>query len=330
MELAEQQFGTGLIYKKPQSTDRVFMAGNSEPVDWQKGYDVEDELRKKLGSSFKLPINNQYQTQSCVGQAWAKYAGVKKVMGDLNPNWVEFSPRDIYSHIFLPNGGSYIIQGGLFCRNGVLPNEQLPPYWSGKPNTATTEEIMRDRGLEGGKESGDNADPHIYDGMRQLVKGGSVEYVNEDMESVAKAIRDNHGCIIGVYGENNGTWTSKFPKTGIISWGHALYAKGYQYINGKKYIKVINSWGNIGENGCQWLGEEWFNPWYLGGAHTWNPNVGDIVRIQDLETLYQRIEKDWFNSGENYSEHWDDIMKTSSIKVPLSDFENYAILRKLM
>jgi len=284
-QLVESQYGTGFIPKEIQSTDRVFSAGLAEPVDWQKGYDVRNELKKKLGSSFTIPVNNQYQTLSCVGQAWAKYAGVLKVMKDPNPNWVEFSPRDLYSHIHLPQGGAYIMNGGLRIRNnGVLPNEQLPSYWSGKPNIPATEEVMKDKGLEGGKESGDNAHPDIYNSLRQLVKGGSIEHVAYDIDSVAKAIRDNYGCVIGVYGENNGTWLTKFPQVGVIQWGHAVYAMGYIYINGKKYIIVLNSWGNVGEGGYQFLGEEWFgNNRYIGGANTLSPEVGNILRMSDFQ-----------------------------------------------
>lgn len=337
MELVEQQFGTGYVYKEPEKTDRVFSASTPD-FDWQKGFDIEDELKKKLGSSFRLPINNQYQTQSCVGQAWAKYAGIKKVMGDPNPNWVEFSPRDIYSHIHLPGGGSYVIQGGLFMKNnGILPFEQLPSYWSGKPNVPATEELMRDRGLEGGKESGDNANPHIYDNMRQLVKGGSVEYVNEDIDSIAKAIRDNYGCVLGLYGENNGTWLTEYPKPGRIVWGHGEYAGKAKYINGKKYIGMPNSWGTgVGRGGWQWFGEEWFNPWYIGSAHTWSPEVGNIVRIADLEKIYNYVKDDYFNKpvgSKPYDdpENWNIILKVNGVSgLSSSDFNTYCTLRGLL
>ena len=331
MELVEQQFGTGFVHREPEPTDRVFAAGLAEPVDWQKGFDVRNELKKKLGSSFVMPINHQYQTSSCVGQGWSKYSGVIKVMKDISPNWVEFSPRDVYSHIHLPKGGAYIIQGGLFIRNkGILPDEQLPPYWSGKPGL-TTEEVMRDRGLEGGLESGDNANPNIYDSLRQLVKGGSVEDVAYDIDSVAKAIRDNYGCVIGVYGENNGTWFSKFPQVGSMSWGHGLYAMGFIYINGKKYIIVVNSWGNgIGEGGYQFLGEEWFgNNRYIGGANTISPDVNNILRMSDLQRLYDMLEADgWLN--DNYAANWNEIMKTSPVQATYIDFQNYCALKKLI
>lgn len=338
--LVEQQYGTGFVPRAPEQTDRVFKAGASEPVDWYKGFDVQEELRKKLGSSFVIPVNDQAQTLSCVGQAWSKYAGIKKVMSDPNPNWVEFSPRDIYSHIYLPQGGAYIIEGGLRCKkNGLLPNEQLPPYWSGKPNPAT-EEVMRDKGLEGGKESGDNANPDIYNSLRQLVKGGSIEQVSYDIDSIAKAIRDNYGCVIGVYGENNGTWFSEYPKVGSKAWGHALIALGYIYINGKKYIKVLNSWGkNIGKGGWQLLGEDWFQQAgstfsYIGDARTWSPEVGNIVRRLDFDKLDKYIQDTYQPKQGDYSisvpDTWNHIKKMTGLDITYSDYSNYKNLMLLV
>jgi len=335
--LAERKFGTGFKPKELSPTDRMFAAGASEPVDWYRNFSVQDELRKKLGNSFIIPVNDQGQTLSCVGQAWAKYAGIKKVMGDPNPNWVEFSPRDVYSHIYLVSGGAYVLDGGLFVRKGILPNEQLPPYWSGKPNMAITEEVMRDKGLEGGRESGDNASPNIYTGLRQLVKGGSVENVYYDIDSIAKAIRDNYGCILAFYGENNGTWLSKFPRVGAVQWGHCVIGVGYMYLNGKKYILILNSWGNnIGEGGWQWMGEEWFgNNGYVGAAFTWSPEVGNILRLADFQRLQKYLEDhDFINQSLGSpalgtQEVWSSIQKMTGLDITYQDWSNYNILTRL-
>lgn len=336
-KIAEDQYGTGFVFKDLVPTDRMFAASAAEPVNWYKNFNVQDELKKKLGSSFTIPVNNQYQTFSCVGQAWAKYAGIKKVMSDPNPNWVEFSPRDVYSHIYLPEGGSYVLNGGLFVRKGTIPFEQLPSYWSGKPEMIPTEDLMRDKGLEGGMESGGNVYPDVYKVFRQLVNGGSIENVNYDIDSIATAIRDNNGCVIAVYGENNGTWLSKFPRTGKIQWGHALLATGYMYINGKKYILVLNSWGNnIGEGGWQWLGEEWFNNTYIGAAFTWNPVVGNITRLEDYLKIYDFLVKEkYFEQpvgADPYDtkENWAIISSCTNTSVSSQDFNAYCRLKELI
>jgi len=41
------------------------------PFDWDKGYDVEEEVSKVLGVPFKLPVKNQNGSSSCGGQAWS-------------------------------------------------------------------------------------------------------------------------------------------------------------------------------------------------------------------------------------------------------------------
>jgi hypothetical protein len=85
----------------------------------------------------------------------------------------------------------------------------------------------------------------------------------DDIDSVAQAIRDNHGCVLGVRGSNNGTWLSQFPQPPASTdtpWFHWIYAGKAKMINGKKFIGIINSWGTqVGVNGWQWLGEEYFN-----------------------------------------------------------------------
>jgi hypothetical protein len=54
-------------------------------------------------------------------------------------------------------------------------------------------------------------------------------------------------------------------------WGHALFAGRFRIKDGKKEIGILNSWGNVGDRGWQWLSEEWFanegrfifNPWVV-------------------------------------------------------------------
>lgn len=105
-------------------------------------------------------------------------------------------------------------------------------------------------------------------------KAQASEYrrVSENsLESVAIAIRDNKGCLIGFSGANNGTWLTEYPQTDSSpEWGHAMYAGKAQTIKGKKYIGCLNSWGEkTGKKGWQWFGEEWFeqklvlNPWTI-------------------------------------------------------------------
>jgi len=53
--------------------------------------------------------------------------------------------------------------------------------------------------------------------------------------------------------------------------GHAMYVVGYKTINGKRYFRVVNSWGyGWGDNGLVWMSEECFM----------DPSTGDAYAIQ--------------------------------------------------
>ena len=87
--------------------------------------------------------------------------------------------------------------------------------------------------------------------------------VNCDIDSVAQAMRDCGGVVLGVSGTNNGTWLTNYPLAQIkednTSWHHWLFCGKSRVVNGKKFLGVLNSWGNsVGENGWQYLSEDFF------------------------------------------------------------------------
>lgn len=99
----------------------------------------------------------------------------------------------------------------------------------------------------------------------------SYANVNTDIDIVAQAIRENKGVVLGITGVNNGTWESNMPKPPTNSapsarWYHWVYAGKAKVINGKKYIGILNSWGNVGDKGWQWLSEDYFKT-ILSDAH---------------------------------------------------------------
>jgi len=64
--------GTGALRDPIDPRDFRYeeVAAAGEPVDWEKGFDVEKELQ------FKLPIKNQDGSGSCTGQGWSYYGAV--------------------------------------------------------------------------------------------------------------------------------------------------------------------------------------------------------------------------------------------------------------
>jgi len=118
-----------------------------------------------------------------------------------------------------------------------------------------------------------------------------------DIDKLAQTIRDRGGFIMGVYGENNGTWLSSFPKkpkNNKNCWAHWLYFGQAKLINGKKYLGFKNSWGAIGENstGWQYIPEEYLN------GYTWNAWTVTLVNPPKLSYTFSITMKRGDSSGD--------------------------------
>jgi len=182
------------------------------------------------------------------GQAFSYYAQVLEYLH--TKTFEERSAKFLYSQCWCPEGGS---RGRDICKilksQGSAKEAFLPSYYQDK--TPLSEEDYRDTSS-------------INNVIRQDAKSTlalSYANVNPDIDSIAQAIRDNNGCVIGVTGENNGTWYSEFPKPPTKNqWNHWVYACKAKLIKGKKYIGIINSWGEeCGNKGIQWIGEDYFS-----------------------------------------------------------------------
>ena len=251
MELSEKQFGNGGIKDKPDSRDYQYseIAMGSMPFDWNTPFDIES----KIGL---IPIKNQYTSFSCGGQAWSYYSYV------LDPtNREEKSAKFIYSQTHVGTGGS---DGRTNCdlcaKKGVSSETLCPSYLPDK----TTNESFMIRSIDINAQAWADATTN---------REKSYLAVNVDIDSVAQAIRDNNGVVLGVSGKNNGTWLSPFPKPpdklGPDCWAHWLYAGKVKTIDGKKYIGVLNSWGPfVGEQGWQWLSEDYFKQIFIWACWT--------------------------------------------------------------
>jgi hypothetical protein len=226
----------------------------SAPFDWSVGYDVQEEVANAIGiTGFKIPVKDQNGSGSCGGQAWSYYAEVLEAVS--SKTFEERSAKFIYAQTYVPGGGSYGRDNcEIFVKQGVAREETLPSYENGNPPS----ELFMTRSQD------------ILASTRQDAKlSMALSYANVDsiIDQVAQAIRDNKGVVLGVRGQNNGTWVSPYPVPPTsFEWGHWVYAGKAKMINGVKHIGFLNSWGiGVGDLGWQWLSEDWFKT-NIGGA----------------------------------------------------------------
>lgn len=174
----------------------------------------------------------------------------------------ERSAKYVYAQTYQAGGGSTGRDNAkIFAEQGIAREATCPSYEAGQP---PTEAFMR-KGQD------------ITESARQdakFAKAYPYIQVGTNIENVAQAIRDTQGVILLINGQDNGTWLSAFPKPpASTAWRHWIYAGKAKLINGKKHIGCLNSWGNVGESGWQWLEEEWFTSGNVlsGWSHVFNP-----------------------------------------------------------
>ena len=273
------EFGTfaGAVLDAPDKRDFKYseIIAGAAPFDWTKPYDIEVVL------GLTLPVKDQGQSLSCGGQAWSSYGNALEAF--FNKTIDDHSAKFIYAQTAVQGGGS----GGrdnsdVVVKQGWAEESVLPSYDNGNP---PSEAFMTDK-------SG------ITDAVRlNAAKDKALSYatVDTDIDSIAQAIQNNQGVVIGVTGSNNGTWRSSYPlppKAGETLWLHWVYAGKVKVINGVKHIGILNSWGkNTGDNGWQWLSEEYVNAVignYKGVFSVWtlvfNPNKPSPDFIHNFAT----------------------------------------------
>lgn len=242
--------------------------------NWNEDFDIEEVLK------LKIPTKNQNGSSSCGGQAWSYYLSVIEAIDD--GSFEERSAKYIYEQVFVSGGGAYGRDCSDLCvKQGVAREALCSSYYNGRP---PSEEFMQKT--------------TITQEMRaDASKDKALKYaqVGLSIDEVAQAIKANRGVVIGVNGSNNGTWGSLYPKPPAdwtkTEWRHWIYAGKVKTINGKRYIGVKNSWGAIGENGWQYLGEEWFNGsvfnvWTL--TFLTNKNTMELFKKRGTEDLFEK------------------------------------------
>jgi hypothetical protein len=214
---------------------KIETLGALPPVDWSKEFRLPNPGDEDQGSSL-----------SCVAQATSYYHT------QLHP--ANYSRRDVYARIFLPEGGAYLRDGvKAVVERGQATRDAVPDP---QPQTETN---MRDRtGVTAANEE-------AHKELNYFLLPGN------DIDTVASTTKNYHGCLFGVTGSNPG-WQDLLnprpPKSGEATWGHALYGMGYHLHSGVKCIIAKSSWCN--EVSEHHIKQEYFNsqgavfnPWTL-------------------------------------------------------------------
>lgn len=270
----ENKHYTGAIIDTPDIRDYKFgeeIGHASLPFDWDKGFDIEEKTGRKI------EYKDQAQTSSCGGFAWSYYG---QVLDNLIDNEFQVkSPKFIYAHTHVTGGGSAGRTNCELVRNKGWGNEVDCPL----PIPLTEESVT-------------NLSDITPEAFKNALKDRALSYayIPLDVDTIAQAIRDNNGCIFGITGQNNGTWRSAFPKIPTkldhTTWNHWVYVGKCKIIKGKKYFGFINSWGDVGDNGWQWISEDYINFTYQGRSAifgTWTL----VAKKDDPEIIVKPITK---------------------------------------
>lgn len=273
--MAKTKIVGGAVPSIYDSRDYIYdnVGKSSVPFDWNKGFDIEEKL------GMKIKVKSQGTSLSCGGQSFSYYTQILELIN--SKTFEERSAKFLYSQVALPGGGS---RGRDICKiikaQGSAREAFCPSYYT--DNTPLEEKDMIDTSTinEIVRMDAKSAKSLTYENIKNIT-----------IDNIASALRDNNGVVIGVSGENNGTWMTEFPKPPKnAEWRHWLYVGKAKLINGKKYIGVLNSWGNgCGNLGWQWIGEDYFNTIASGYIAIWEAWTIVLEQVDEKKNLLKTL-----------------------------------------
>jgi hypothetical protein len=249
----------GAIKSEHDERDVLYtdVAFGSAPFDWNKGYNAEADLVTVLGHTYTTTVKDQNGSGSCGGQAEAYGGAVISAFHD--KAYEEKSAKFTYAPCAQPGGGS---------AGRDLADRAVKIGWGSEVMTTS---------YDAGKPPAEAFMQRVSDITQDAVihashdKALTYTLLPIDIDTIAQAIRDYKFVRLGVVGSNNNTWWTPDPKPPTDAehrWYHWVACLRAEMRNGKKAIAFRNSWGaQVGDNGVQWLNEDWFRAHLSNDAH---------------------------------------------------------------
>jgi hypothetical protein len=204
---------------KPDPIDRRdlryedFIAGKARPAGmptFEKGYDVEEAIGQ-------LRDDHQDDSYRCVAQGGTN--DVEMSILATTRKHISLSIRDAYSQIYLPGGGAYPRDVyKLANKKGICEEKYCPSY--PEDGSKVSEAFSRKRGV---------ITPEREQNALEWRIGAYRSISTLDLEVMAQAIYENHGCGGGY----------RFLKSNM---GHFIFFNGYGMHKGYHGLKYRDSY----------------------------------------------------------------------------------------
>ncbi|HRY62947.1 MAG TPA: hypothetical protein P5056_04235, partial [Candidatus Paceibacterota bacterium] len=219
------QFGKGCLIKEPSIRDYRLETMLARATILPSSYSLKDKIGK---------IKNQGKSYSCVGQAIAYYVQLLNFLE--TGKQVEMSARDVYSTIYQPEGGAYIVDGmKKICNSGCVEEKDAPSYENG---VAPSEAFMKNRADITSQES--------ENGMTYLAKKYCT-FEKKNVEKLKIAIYEGTGAVVACDGNNTCWADGEIEVPEKVNWAHGILMVGWD--DTKKVFEFVNSWNGWGFDG---------------------------------------------------------------------------------
>lgn len=202
--------------------------GEAAPVVWNEKTEFKSYL-----------IKNQDGSSSCVSQA------VSKMLGILQPEYVNLSPKFIYTRrANYPDGGMYLPDAlNIARKQGSCLETSLPSDF-------TPESFMNDKAQE---------TPNCVTEALKYKQQGYVSLNDpHDIDAIAAVLSKGLPVLLGVrFDYDEWTETPTVNPNSKNTCGHGIVATDFGLINGVKTIAIDDSWGvHYGRGGQRFITEE--------------------------------------------------------------------------